>query len=85
LSAGDADRIGRAYGTCAREWLGGARERGDLGRDFGHGLSEAEVDYLVRREWAVRADDILWRRSKLGLRLDAGQVEALEQWLEEKR
>ncbi|MBH1998752.1 MAG: hypothetical protein I8H96_06395, partial [Sphingomonadaceae bacterium] len=48
-------------------------------------LSEAEVDYLVRREWAVRADDILWRRSKLGLRLDAEQVEALEQWLEEKR
>ncbi|MBH1992761.1 MAG: glycerol-3-phosphate dehydrogenase [Sphingomonadaceae bacterium] len=85
LSAGDAERIGRAYGTCAREWLDGARERGDLGRDFGHGLSEAEVDYLVQREWAVRADDILWRRSKLGLRLDAEQVEALEQWLEEKR
>lgn len=85
LAAGDADRIGRAYGTCARDWLGGARGWSDLGRDFGHGLSEVEVDYLARREWAVSAEDILWRRSKLGLGLDAGQVTTLERWLEERR
>ena len=46
-------------------------------RDFGGGLSQAEVDYLRREEWARTADDVLWRRTKLGLRLDAAQQAAL--------
>jgi glycerol-3-phosphate dehydrogenase len=74
-------RLSRCYGTCAREWLGNANCAADLGRDFGYGLSEAEVRYLVQREWAHTADDILWRRSKLGLRFDKTQSTALDHWL----
>ena len=57
--------------------LGEATSRAGLGRDFGHGLSEAEVRYLVAREWARSADDILWRRTKLGLRFDAAARDTL--------
>lgn len=78
------DRIARAYGLCARDWLGTARNWSQLGQDFGHGLSEAEVRYLVAREWARTSDDIIWRRTKLGLRLDAAQVAALDAWLTER-
>ena len=53
----------------------------ELGRDFGAGLSEAEVTYLRDVEWAQTADDILWRRSKLGLRMSADGVAALEAYL----
>jgi glycerol-3-phosphate dehydrogenase len=53
----------------------------DLGRDFGHGLTEAEIAYLKREEWAVTADDVLWRRSKLGLHLDAAQRAAVADYL----
>lgn len=81
LSPDDAMRIVRAYGTLARSWLGEARSRADLGRDFGAGLSQAEVDYLIDREWARTVEDVLWRRSKLGLRLDAAQVAALADYL----
>ena len=52
--------------------------------DFGAGLTEAEVDYLVSREWARTAEDILWRRSKLGLRFSAEQAAALAAYLAEK-
>jgi glycerol-3-phosphate dehydrogenase len=67
LSAREAARLVGAYGTTARDILGSAARREDLGIDFGAGLSEAEVRHLMRREWAVSADDVLWRRSKLGL------------------
>jgi glycerol-3-phosphate dehydrogenase len=49
----------------------------DLGRDFGAGLTEREVNYFVAREWARGADDILWRRTKLGLKLTPDQRAAL--------
>lgn len=77
-------RIACAYGTRAWDWLGTARNMDGLGTHFGHGLTEAELRYLVEREWAATADDILWRRTKLGLRLDAQQTARLEQWLEER-
>lgn len=77
-------RIARAYGTRAFEWLGTASQVGDLGRDFGHGLSEAEVCYLRDREWARTTDDILWRRTKLGLRFDADQRKRLQDHISEK-
>ncbi|MET0370497.1 MAG: glycerol-3-phosphate dehydrogenase [Sphingobium sp.] len=80
-----ADRIARAYGTLARDWLGDARTQGDLGIDFGHGLTQAECRYLIDREWAIGSTDILWRRTKLGLRLDALQVARLDSWLETAR
>ena len=81
LSAPDVDRIARAYGTRARRWLGDAPGWQALGRDFGGGLTAAEVDYLRTEEWAVSAQDVLWRRSKLGLRLDTAQVAGLEAYL----
>jgi glycerol-3-phosphate dehydrogenase len=61
----------RRHGALAAEVLGDARSSSDLGEDFGAGLSERELRYFVEREWARSADDVLWRRSKAGLRLDA--------------
>ncbi len=78
LTEADVDRIARAYGTRATRWLGGAKAWEDLGRSFGAGLSEAEVAYLRREEWASTAEDVLWRRTKLGLRLSAEEQEALD-------
>ncbi|HUD92285.1 glycerol-3-phosphate dehydrogenase [Sphingobium sp.] len=84
LDTATADRIGRAYGTRARDWLGDARGLVQLGVHFGSGLTEAEVAYLVHREWARTSEDIIWRRTKLGLRLNREQVAALDAWLEER-
>jgi glycerol-3-phosphate dehydrogenase len=82
LSPTDAERIQKSYGTLAYDWLGHAKSWADLGHSFSAGLSEAEVSYMRRQEWAVSADDILWRRSKLGLRFNSAQRDTLEQWLE---
>ncbi|HEU6443311.1 MAG TPA: glycerol-3-phosphate dehydrogenase [Microvirga sp.] len=71
-------RLVRAYGTRARDVLGSARSIRDLGQDFGSGLTECEVQYLMDWEWALTADDVLWRRSKLGLRLSGAQIKALD-------
>ena len=65
------------YGTRAEEVIDDATSLDDLGRDFGAGLSEAEVRYLAEKEWAKSADDVLWRRSKLGLRLPAEAEQAI--------
>ncbi len=75
-------RLVRAYGTEAAQILGEAQGAADLGRDFGGTLTESEVRWLMDREWATSAEDILWRRTRLGLRLDAGQVAALQGWIE---
>ena len=61
-------RLARAYGTRAERLLGNARTLADLGESFDGGLTAREVDYLVAEEWARSPDDILWRRTKLGLR-----------------
>jgi glycerol-3-phosphate dehydrogenase len=53
----------------------------DLGRVFGADLTEAEVRYLMAEEWAARGEDVLWRRSKLGLRLSAAEAEALDAFM----
>jgi glycerol-3-phosphate dehydrogenase len=71
LSAATVQRIARAYGTDARRWLGEADGWDALGGEIAHGLSVAEVQWMVEQEWARTADDILWRRSKLGLLFDA--------------
>lgn len=73
LDEGDAMRIARAYGTRAYRWLGSAKDASELGTAFGAGLTSAEIDYLIAHEWARDAEDVLWRRTKLGLRLDAAQ------------
>jgi len=74
-------RLVRAYGTDAFGLLGTAQSPSDLGRDFGATLTEAEVRWLMTREWARRAEDVVWRRSKLGLRLSADQIAALDDWM----
>lgn len=81
LSAYHVARLVRAYGTDAFEVLGAASAMGDLGRDFGATLTEAEVRWLMQKEWARHAGDVAWRRSKLGLRLTAEQIDTLEAYM----
>lgn len=76
-----ARRLTRLYGTRARTLLGAARSIADLGRNFGGELYEAEVRYLVEHEWARTAEDVLWRRTKRGLRLSREQGLALAQFM----
>ncbi|WP_414471750.1 glycerol-3-phosphate dehydrogenase [Microvirga sp. M2] len=78
-------RLARAYGTRVAELLGEARSMADLGEDFGAGLTGAEVDYLVRREWARSAEDILWRRSKLGLHVPAGAPAKIDAYIAKQK
>ena len=61
--------------------LGGAKTQSDLGRTFGADLTEAEVLYLASNEWAMSAADVVWRRSKLGLRMSAAEVQDLDAYL----
>jgi glycerol-3-phosphate dehydrogenase len=78
LSEAEAGRLVRLYGTRAGKALGGAATREALGQQFGAGLSEAELRYLVEEEWARTAEDVLWRRTKTGLRIDQAAVAAIE-------
>jgi len=78
LPAPLVDRLAHAHGTRLALLLGNARQPEDLGRDFGAGLTEAEVRHLVRHEWARSADDILWRRTRLGLALPGSAVHDLQ-------
>ncbi len=70
--------LGKRHGTRALTVLGDAKSSADLGRRFGEALTEREIAYLIEHEWAVSADDILWRRTKCGLSIDAGARGALE-------
>jgi glycerol-3-phosphate dehydrogenase len=74
-------RLSRAYGTRLQIMLEGAASTSDLGRPFGAGLYEREVRYLIDVEFARTADDILWRRTKLGLELSAKEQAALAAWI----
>lgn len=74
-------RLSRAYGTRLAGLVGEARSVAGLGRHFGAGLYEAEVRYLVEKEFARTAGDVLWRRTKLGLRLSEAEAKALERYL----
>jgi glycerol-3-phosphate dehydrogenase len=75
-------RLSGAYGTRLRELLGGASALSNLGRHFGAGLYEAEVRHLIAHEFARTAEDILWRRTKLGLHMAPQQQKALAAWME---
>jgi glycerol-3-phosphate dehydrogenase len=81
LSQAHADRLAHAYGTRATKLLGAAKSMADLGQSFGATLTEAEVRYLMAHEWALTADDVVWRRSKLGLRLSAAEIAAIDEWM----
>jgi glycerol-3-phosphate dehydrogenase len=78
LSEASAWRLVRAYGTLAAEMLGDAHSERDLGRSFGADLTEREVDWMVRTEWARTAEDVLWRRSKRGLLAAPADVTVLD-------
>ena len=77
LSEDQARRLVGAYGSNVKAILGDAKSRDDLGQAFGPELTAAEVRYLMQNEWARFPDDILWRRSKLGLTMDPSDREAL--------
>ncbi len=79
-----ARRLVRSYGTEAPAVLGEARSAADLGRDFGAGLTGAEVRWLMAREYARTAEDVVWRRTKLGLRMTADEIAALDGWMAEE-
>jgi len=75
----------RRHGSLTEGLLGSVRTPADLGQHFGGGLTAREVDYLVDKEWAVSADDILWRRTKAGLHVTATARADLEAYLTAKR
>ncbi len=75
-------RVCRAYGRRVWSWLGETAQS-DLGREVAPGLFEAELRYLTDHEWARSADDVLWRRTKLGLHLTPAQRKAVEDWMAE--
>jgi glycerol-3-phosphate dehydrogenase len=78
-------RLARAYGSRVETVLAGAQSLEDLGEDLGAGLTEREVEYLVEHEWARTAEDILWRRSKLGLHGGPELERRLSRYLAERR
>lgn len=80
-----ADRLAASYGTRALRILGEAGGMADLGSELGAGLTEAELAYLVREEWARTAEDVLWRRTKLGLRAPGGLEPAVAARLDRHR
>jgi glycerol-3-phosphate dehydrogenase len=81
LSASHAGRLAASYGTLAKSILAGARTAGDLGISFGATLTEAEVRYLMAQEFAKTADDVLWRRTKLGLVLSDVEAATLDRFM----
>jgi D-erythritol 1-phosphate dehydrogenase len=85
LPAGLLAALARRHGTRTPSVLGEARAPADLGAHFGHTLYAAEIDYLVAQEWAIEADDVLWRRTKCGLHLSAAQSAAVAAYLRERR
>jgi glycerol-3-phosphate dehydrogenase len=76
-----ANRLAHAYGTRATKLLGTAKTLADLGQSFGATLTESELRYLMSVEWARTAEDVVWRRSKLGLRLSPAEIAAIEAWM----
>jgi glycerol-3-phosphate dehydrogenase len=81
LTADYARRLVSAYGTRVDRVLGTAKTLDDLGMRLGADLTAAEVRYLMTKEWARSADDVLWRRSKLGLRFSDAQRAALDRFM----
>jgi glycerol-3-phosphate dehydrogenase len=79
-----AERLIRYYGTRAFPMTAGLTASDKLGRHFGHDLYEFEIDYLIRHEWALTAEDVLFRRTRLGLHFSGKELEALKSYMQEK-
>ncbi|MEP2103053.1 MAG: glycerol-3-phosphate dehydrogenase [Parasphingorhabdus sp.] len=77
-------RLVRAYGTDVTEMLGEATDQAALGRHFGAGLYEIELRWLMAHEFATTAEDVLWRRSKLGLHMNEAEKTAVAEWFAEQ-
>lgn len=80
-----ARRLVRHYGSEARDILAGSRTRADLGRSFGADLTEAEVRFLITREYARTAEDVVFRRTKAGIRMAPHEIAELDTWMAEER
>jgi len=85
LSDALALRLARSYGTEMETIVGSATQLAELGASFGAGLTAAEVDYLIAFEWAETPEDILWRRTKLGLHMTSQECGALRRYLTASR
>jgi len=81
LDAKWARRLVRTYGTETRVILGDATSTDALGEDFGAGITAAELDFAIAREWVCSAEDFIWRRTKLGLRLDQDQIARIDAYI----
>jgi glycerol-3-phosphate dehydrogenase len=84
LSVRWATRLIKAYGLDTFEVLGDAKSEADLAQNFGADLTAREVTWLMQKEYARCAEDIVWRRSKLGLRLTSQEIESLDAWMAQK-
>ena len=79
-----AKRLVRAYGTEAWDVMAGAEQEADMGRTFGASLTEREVRWLQKNEYARTAEDVVWRRNKLGLRLTESEIAALQTYMSDR-
>ena len=84
IGTATARRLAKAYGSRADSVTNGAKDVSELGEEFGHGLFEAELEYLMEHEWAKTADDVLYRRTKLHLALDDKQQDKVARWMEDR-
>lgn len=75
-------RYTKAYGNLAHAFLSG--NQADMGQNFGHDLYASEVNWLIEQEWALSVEDVLWRRTRLGLLFDAQQKSALDSYIQQK-
>ena len=80
-----ARRLVRAYGTDARLILGDAKSIADMGKGFAATLTEREIDWLMDKEYARTAEDVVWRRSRLGLRMSKTEIAELDAWMKDAR
>ena len=74
-------RLVRCYGTEVRKVLGDAKTVGDLGRSFGGTVTARELDWAIKNEWVRTAEDFLWRRTKLGLRLSEAEIARIDGYI----
>lgn len=84
IDAALACRFANSYGTLTHLLLNKANSESDLGKDFGNSLYQVEVDYLITHEWARTAEDILWRRTKLGIEFSEEKIAELENYIVSK-
>lgn len=84
LERSHATRLFRTYGSCTYQMVAGIKNNSEMGTLFGHDLYGFEVDYLIAHEWAKNAEDVLWRRTKLGLFLSAAETETLDGYIKKK-